>query len=137
MNNAPESEEDLLLKAALVDDEWQTLSATLKSRSLQAFRYRRNLRRCLRGGIVCIVLLATVFEALRLQRPSGPPLFAAHQPIVAIATPPAPDIPRISDQEVLAMFPKGSCAIAEIDGRKQLVFFDQKQADQGFSLDAR
>ena len=84
-----------------------------------------------------MVLVAIVFEALRLQRPPGPPLSAAHQPIVAIATPPAPDIPRISDQEVLAMFPKGSCAIAEVDGRKQLVFFDQKQADQGFSLDAR
>jgi hypothetical protein len=137
MNNGPESEEDLLLKAALADDEWKTLSATLKNRSLQAFRHRRNIRRCLRGGIICAVLLAIVIEASRFRPTPARPLSAVHQAMATAAATPAPEIPRLSDQEVLALFPSGSCAIAEIDGRKQLVFFDQKQADQGFSLDAR
>jgi hypothetical protein len=138
MNNAPESEEDLLLKAALDDDEWQTLSRTLKSRSLRAFRHRRNLRRCVRGGIVCMVLLAVVLEAPRFQRTSQiRPLSPASQPVMAAAKPLPPEIPRLSDQELLALFPKGSCAIADLDGRKQLIFFDRKQAGQDFALEGR
>jgi hypothetical protein len=39
--------------------------------------------------------------------------------------PKAPDKPRhLTDQDLVAAFPKGSCFIAEVDGRKELVFFD-------------
>ncbi len=31
-----------------------------------------------------------------------------------------------SDEELLALFPRGSCILAEIDGRKELVFLDPK-----------
>ena len=39
----------------------------------------------------------------------------------------APDKPRyLTDQELVAKFPKGSCFIAEVDGKKELVFLDPK-----------
>ena len=41
--------------------------------------------------------------------------------------PKAPDKPRrLTDQELVAAFPKGSCFIAEVDGKKELVFLDPK-----------
>jgi hypothetical protein len=33
---------------------------------------------------------------------------------------------RLTDAELVAAFPKGSCFIAEVDGKKELVFFDPK-----------
>jgi hypothetical protein len=35
---------------------------------------------------------------------------------------------------MLAMFPAGSCVVAEINGQKELVFFDAKKAEEGFVL---
>jgi len=41
--------------------------------------------------------------------------------------PKAPDKPRrLTDKELVAAFPKGSCFIAEVDGKKELVFLDPK-----------
>ena len=37
----------------------------------------------------------------------------------------------ISEEELLAMFPKGSCTIAEVNGQKELIFFDQKVEKEG------
>lgn len=85
-----------------------------------------------------MVLLAVVLEAPRFQRTSQiRPLSPASQPVMAAAKPLPPEIPRLSDQELLALFPKGSCAIADLDGRKQLIFFDRKQAGQDFALEGR
>jgi hypothetical protein len=38
----------------------------------------------------------------------------------------------ISEEEMLAMFPPGSCVVAEINGQKELVFFDATKAREGF-----
>jgi hypothetical protein len=41
--------------------------------------------------------------------------------------PKTPDAPRrLTDEELVAAFPKGSCFIAEVDGKKELVFLDPK-----------
>ena len=37
----------------------------------------------------------------------------------------------ISEEQMLAMFPKGSCVLAEINGEKQLVVFQGKEAVAG------
>ncbi len=133
MKNAPDSEENILLNAALADDEWQTLSASLKHRSLQAFRGRRRLRRSLRGGLAAAaVLLAAAVAIWQTRHPAPAP--ATPHPVAAAPVQPTPGIPHMTDEQLLALFPKGSCAIVEIEGRKQLIFFDQKQADQGFLL---
>lgn len=37
----------------------------------------------------------------------------------------------ISEEELLAMFPQGSCTIAEVNGQKELIFFDRKVEVEG------
>jgi hypothetical protein len=37
----------------------------------------------------------------------------------------------ITEEQMLALFPKGSCTIAEIDGQTQLIFFDRKIEEEG------
>jgi len=38
----------------------------------------------------------------------------------------------ISEEEMLALFPPGSCVVAEVNGQKELVFFDAIKAREGF-----
>jgi hypothetical protein len=40
----------------------------------------------------------------------------------------------ITEEQMLAIFPAGSCLLAEINGEKQLVFLDPKVASEGFPL---
>lgn len=131
MNNAPDPEEDILLNTALAGDDWHTLNAGLKHRTLRAFRRRRLLRTSVRATLASAALIAFIGYAWRVQHPPMPPLTAA-LPQAPAPVQPAPGIPQLTDAQMLALFPKGSCAIAEIDGQKRLIFFDQKQADQGF-----
>jgi hypothetical protein len=42
-----------------------------------------------------------------------------------------PDARCITEAQMLAMFPKGSCAIAEIDGKRQVVFLDPAIETEG------
>jgi hypothetical protein len=42
----------------------------------------------------------------------------------------------ISENEMLAMFPPGSCVVAEVNGRKELVFFNAEAARKGFVLES-
>jgi hypothetical protein len=57
-------------------------------------------------------------------------------PVVKTSAKPAPARPHeqfISEEEMLAMFPPGSCLVAEVNGQKMLVFFDAKKAEEGFA----
>jgi hypothetical protein len=46
----------------------------------------------------------------------------------------APGARSISEEEMLALFPAGSCVIAEVNGQKRLIFFDAGQAERGFEV---
>jgi len=128
-----ESDNDKLLNAALADGEWAALSAGLRERSLRTFRVRRNLRRGLRLCVAILVFAVIGTAGLRFDHRGGMTTATGTRPAEA-AVKASVNSPRISDDELVALFPKGSCAIAEIDGRKQLVFFDEKQAEQGYAL---
>ncbi len=52
-------------------------------------------------------------------------------PALALSSPPLAPPRHISEAEMLALFPKGSCLIAEINGQEQLVFFDHQVEAQG------
>ncbi len=53
------------------------------------------------------------------------------EPKKAAAAEPDTGPQYISEEEMLAMFPKGSCTIAEVNGQKELIFFDQKVEREG------
>src|SRR6266567_3179067 len=124
MNTNPDFErQDVLLNAVLQDESWQTTNAACKTEVLGAFRARQRVRR-LTLWTVCLVTLAAVVACgvywLSLPEAAPPPM--AKNPPEA---PGESGKPRyLTDDELVASFPEGSCFLAEIDGKKQLVFLD-------------
>ncbi len=115
--------EDALVDAALRDETWQTASTAYKVEALKAFRTRHRLRKVTRwAGSVAALLAVLVGVVLWVGRRAPAP----RQVMVALTRAPQPsDKPRqLTDQDLVAAFPKGSCFIAEIDGRKELVFLN-------------
>jgi hypothetical protein len=126
MRMSPDPErDDALLQAMLQDDTWQTTNAACKAEALRTFHGRQRVRRLTRwaGGVAA--LTAVLLSLLHWSTPSAPP---SRQAVVAPARPSkTDDRPRqLTDEQLVASFPKGSCFIAEVDGKKELVFLDPK-----------
>ncbi len=122
MKTNPDSERDgALLDAVLRDEAWQTASAALKAEALGTFRTRQRARRLARWGGGLCVLAAIVTGAVQWL---GPARVASPQIArTPIAAPEPPERPGyLSDAELLSQFPAGSCFIAEVDGKKELIF---------------
>ena len=117
--------DDTLLDATLRDEDWQAANAAVKARALRTFRTRQRVRRLARWtGSVAALALAILGAAHWFSRSTTPPrpIMVAH-----ITAPKAPDAPRrLTDAELVAAFPKGSCFIAEVDGKKDLIFLDRE-----------
>ena len=124
MNSDPERD-DGLLDAMLRDENWQAASAAFKAEALRTFRVRQRIRRLTRWAGSVAALAAMMAGVVYWF---GPPAAAPRQITVAhTEVRKAPDQPRyLTDQELVAKFPKGSCFIAEVDGKKELVFLDPK-----------
>jgi hypothetical protein len=124
MNPNPERE-DPLLNAVLKDEFWQTTDAACKTEALAAFRARQRVRRLGRWtGCVVALAVAVVSGVFWFAHPVGVPVLPrmATKPS---ETPREPGKPRyLTDDELVASFPEGSCFLAEIDGQKKLVFLD-------------
>jgi hypothetical protein len=122
MNPDPERD-DALLDAMLRDETWEAASATFKAGALRTFRTRQRVSRLTRWAGSVAALAAVLAGVVHwVDRPTPAP----RQVMVALTqASKAPDKPRhMTDQDLVAAFPKGSCFIAEVDGRKELVFFD-------------
>jgi hypothetical protein len=121
--NPDPEQDDTLLDAVLRDENWQTTNAAFKAEALGTFRARQRVRRLTRWAGSVAALAAVMAGVVHwLDRPAAAPrqITVAHAVV-----PKAPDKPRhLTDQELVAAFPKGSCFIAEVDGQKELVFFD-------------
>jgi hypothetical protein len=123
--NSDPDRDDVLLDAMLHDENWQTASAGFKAKALRTFRARQRVRRLTRwAGSVAVLAAVTAGVVHWSGRPAAPPrqIAMAHTEF-----PKAPDKPLpLTDAELVAAFPKGSCFIAEVDGKKELVFLDPK-----------
>jgi hypothetical protein len=122
---------DALLDVVLADAPWQTLNSSLRCEALAALGVRRRKRRMRfwlgQAACAAAILLAAAWwlaptppNAGRAARKSGPPVLRD------------PKTQFISEEEMLAMFPPGSCVVAEVNGQKELVFFDAIKAREGF-----
>ena len=124
--NPDPNEEDALLEAVLRDDSWQAANAASKAEALGVFQARQRVRRWTRrGGGLAALAVVVACAAHWLAGPSAPP------PQLLVVNPPAPPVQPekslyLTDAELLALFPEGSCFLAEVDGKKKLVFFDPK-----------
>lgn len=121
--NSDSEENDALLGAVLQDENWQSADAAFKAQALGTFRARQRIRRLTRwAGSVAVVAAVTAGVAYWLSRPAAP---SRQMTAAPSQVPKRPDQPReLTDAELVAAFPKGSCFIAEVDGKKQLVFFN-------------
>lgn len=130
MKTNPETErDDPLLDAMLQDEAWRAVSAVVKAEAMRTFQGRQRIRRLTRWAGSAVVLVAVLAGVAHwTSRPPAVPVritMSAPIPPKPAATP-----RRLTDAELVAAFPKGSCFIAEVDGKKELIFFDpQAQRD--------
>ena len=116
--------EDPLLDAVLRNENWASTNANFKAEAMSAFRARQRQRRVTRWGGCIVALAAGVLCAAHWlgRSPASP------QPQVIVQRPEPTKGPErtryLTDEELLASFPKGSCVLVEIDGKKELVFLD-------------
>jgi hypothetical protein len=123
-NSDPERD-DALLDATLNDSAWQEASAAFKAQALKTFRAQQRLRLLGRWGTGAAALAALVVGLAGAPASCSAPNHRAPVQVAAVAQ--APEKPRQpTDDELLATFPKGSCFLAEVDGKKELVFLDPK-----------
>ena len=115
--------EDPLLDAVLRDETWQITSTAFKAEALGVFRGRQRVRRATRWSGACFAFAVLLACGVHWShRPEATPVSRAVTPREA---PQPSGKPRyMTDRELLASFPEGSCFLAEIDGTKQLVFLD-------------
>lgn len=116
-----------LLEQTVADADFKTHDAEVRRAALREFRksnYRRKLAAI--SGIAAALAVTTVLliGSLRTKHVS-----VAAVPLEAkgsTATQSARASGSLSDEQLLAVFPPGSCYFAEVDGRKMLVFKDEK-----------
>ena len=128
---------DGLLDAVLVDAEWQALDGALKGEALAVIgtvRRQRRLRLAMaQMASAAAVLLAAVCWLRSPEDHGRAPATGALGPS---ARPDTGDI-FVTEEQMLAMFPARSCAVVEVDGQKELVFFDAQDARDGFVVNAQ
>ena len=126
-----------LVRRVLADESWSAFDSQLRQAALQVFSAAKRRRHfvLLTAQAAAIFLAAGVITLALTHHPqplSSPALVAAsnaQKPSASLAN-------VITEQQMLAMFPPGSCLVAEINGEKQLVFLDPKLARDGVPLQA-
>ena len=135
-NGREPNDADGLLNAVLADADWQALNCSLKGEALATVGAVRRKRRwrlsVVRVAAVAVLVIAAVWW---LHSPAQNPGPATGAPGPSVRSD-LGDI-FISEDQMLAMFPPGSCVVAEVDGQKELVFLDAEKAQEGFVLNSR
>jgi len=129
------SDEIPLLDAVLGDESWDALSDSIRAEALHAIQ-RRNENRRVRAAVLQIICLLGVLSAVVFW--PGSPTHRDQQHFSVLNIPKAELASNTGDQnlknhfiseaQMIAMFPPGTCVLAEINGRKELVFLDAASA---------
>lgn len=103
-------------------------------KALHAYRRRRHLKRFRSATLVTVVLALGAYSfSARPKRILNESLIANAPPT---ATPPLPapgdKLHSLTDEELIAKFPPDSCFLAEVNGKKILVFKDPAVEKQFF-----
>jgi hypothetical protein len=127
MNDERSDQKRRLLNEVFSADSLDAFSGQVKQRALAEFRRARLLRRVASissAAAVVAVLIAFLFRGSerKTTRVTIVPAATDQGPQPALQTKsPAKDA-SLTDEQLLALFPADSCFIAEVEGRKTLVF---------------
>lgn len=132
MKTNPESPDQELVNKLLADESWDAINAQLKKDGLSALRVRRLERRIILAVTSSLAALFLGLSAWFLF-PKTPLLQQAKSVDITItpnAETTAPDskLKMVNDEELLALFKDRSCVLAEVNGKKTLVFLDSEPA---------
>ena len=132
-----------LIDAVLADENWATLSASLRPEALGILRAGRRARvaRIALTQAACLMgLLTGIFfvfsrganRALREPLLAGPSAgrFVAVENSVKPIDSTSSESHLISEEQMLKMLPAGRYLLAEIDGQKQLVCLDRSKSTE-------
>jgi hypothetical protein len=130
-NPNPE-DESAFLDAILADDEWAAVDSAVRRGTRAALRSRRRKR--LWGGTVAVGVGALALTAAVWWRPRAAAPASVEGQVAMTQTPEGCTVimGNFSEDQLLAMFPKGSCVFAEVDGKRQFFILDEKLAAAGF-----
>jgi hypothetical protein len=141
------SENSKLLDALLTDETWDSDSTDLRNHALDALRASRKARarRTAALQITAILAVLGVIGLVLAQSERGWPSRSSPEragtpekgsmvrsDLPSSQTSPVPvqsNTTYITEEQMLAMFPQGSCVLAEIDGQKQLVLLGDAAAE--------
>ena len=130
-----------LLNAALYDESWHSFQSGLRTQSTAALRSTRRRRLALSYTVqlaALVIVIAAAWSTLGsrsrgLSSPQTQPQLQANSPTPSAPTSAATSS-YITQDQMLSLFPKDSCVLAEINGQPQLVFFNPAHARDGFDL---
>src|ERR1043166_6653743 len=136
MNNQSEDKgQGKLINRALADENWNAFDGQLRKDALQRFA-AANRRRgfgFLTAQAAAILVGAGTLTVILFHH--SQPMPASRSSLSADVQKADPSLPNaITEEQMLAMIPRGSCLVAEINGQKQLVFLDPQVANEGFPL---
>jgi hypothetical protein len=136
-----------LIDALLADESWETCSGRLHHSALTTLRTARKSRArrmAVAQGVALVALFGVI--AWRFAGPERGWRSRSNSELVNISPPssnvpqseratvgPAPGVPYITEDQMLAMLPEGSCVLAEVNGEKQLIVLDDSAARNGFA----
>ena len=125
-----------LLNAALADETWDSFASNLRAQTTAALRSTR-LRRAILNASTQILAVVALISAIWFAVPHpASRLTESRTPAqvhAGISSEPR-GATYITEDQMLAMFPKDSCVLAEINGQPQLVFLDPTRAREGFDV---
>lgn len=117
-----------LLDGLLADDDWHALNAATRERALGALRARRRQRALLTWGGSGVAGCALALALMNFFPPTD-----GSAPTAAAPVPRSGPI-YITEEQLMAYFPPGSCTIAEIDGERRLIILDPDIAANGVAF---
>jgi len=126
-------QEKHLADVVLADAEWQQFQDRIHHAGISALvSATRNRRRRVRlANLAAIASIAFIVAGVYVAtiHPSAHSTVSAAAPAVLSDK---SSLPYISEQEVTALFPPGTCVLAEVNGEQKLVILDAKIAEEGF-----
>ncbi|MFO1499190.1 MAG: hypothetical protein U1G07_12475 [Verrucomicrobiota bacterium] len=127
------NDDDVLLDAILTDETWQAWEGSVRRDALASLRAQKVRRRVQRwaagaGALAAMAAFGAVLFGDRQWLGSPATSIKEH----AVAPVGGVLIRDFKEGELVALFPKGSCLMAEVDGRPTFIILNEERALQGF-----